>query len=493
VCVPIWAKMSDYLENSLTELSQLFQQYELAIHYSSIIIISHIFGYIGWSIITILRRIYKNTTSPLIVSVIPILSPIFVYIFFIILSYFSLCTTNLADAASFSYMVGILWKLSENSTGIDTIRLCIHVFDLEEVKEIWLKNSEVTVSEAITMIANVLQVRPGKVSIESGKGKFIDRLDAPLVPLIADDTVNEDLFGFSTVHCYVTVLHEQTNINLEDHHRRGSLARVAMNIMEHRGAIRYGLEVTLVGRIPNAANDSKAFEIRCVEMYAAASPSGGTFVNSADIVRFIGWREATNNESSNNSVAKLELSLSGQKIQNGDYVVLENQGKYVTPSLLLLPLIRMVLFLLLSFRFMSIARGKWIHWSSPVPRRSGAFVVEIIEKAYLNPIEKGIGKILNKEKDEETVLRTGDLFRLRSVKFPEFELGVTGERLTGEYFLLGLKRVPPLPPSSYSTLLTPLSSCTSQIDEDNGLCLGLQFTGKFKLLSNLPSLKTEKN
>lgn len=317
---------------SLNEFLDLLQHYELTFHYSCLLIISHLFGYLGWSIITILRRVYKNTTSPLIVSVIPILSPLCVYLFFLLLSYFQLCSTHLVDAASFSYMVGILWKLSENSTGIDTIRLCIHVFDLEEVKEIWLKNSEVTVGEAITMIANVLQVRPGKVSIESGKGKFIDRLDDPLVPLIADDTVNEDLFGFSTVHCYVTVLHEQANINLEDHHRRGSLARVAMNIMEHRGAIRYGLEVSLVGRIPNAANDAKAFEIRCVEMYAAASPSGGSFVNSADIVRFIGWREAANNESSNSSVAKLELSLSGQKIQNGDHVVLENQGKYVASS-----------------------------------------------------------------------------------------------------------------------------------------------------------------
>ena len=33
------------------------------------------------------------------------------------------------------------------------------------------------------------------------------------------------------------------------------------------------------------------------------------------------------------------------------------------------------------------------------------------------------------------------MFKLISVKFPEYELGVTGERLTGEYFLLGLKKV----------------------------------------------------
>jgi hypothetical protein len=71
-------------------------------------------------------------------------------------------------------------------------------------------------------------------------------------------------------------------------------------------------------------------------------------------------------------------------------------------------------------------------------------MIELIEKASLNRIEKGlesIGIIRSKERGEETVLQTGDIFRLKSVKFPDMELGVTGDRLTGEYFLLGLKKV----------------------------------------------------
>lgn len=318
------------LSSTLTIVTQIWTEYEIPLYYTSILSISYIFGYIGWSIITILRKIYQNTTSPLIVSIIPIFSPIFIYILLTTLSYFHIITMLMTDIASFSYTIGIIWKLSENSSnvGLDTIRLNIHINDLEEIKEIWLRNSDVTVSEAITLISKELQVRSNKIFIESGKGKFIDRMDDPLVPLIADDTVNEDLFGFSTVHCYVTVLHEQTNINLDEHHRRNSLAaRVAMNIIEHRGAIRYGLEVTLIGKIPNAANDAKAFEINCVEMYAVASPSSGALLStSGDTIRFIGWREATNTNS-NNSVAKLELSLSGQKIHHGDLIVLENQGK----------------------------------------------------------------------------------------------------------------------------------------------------------------------
>jgi hypothetical protein len=92
---------------------------------------------------------------------------------------------------------------------------------------------------------------------------------------------------------------------------------------------------------------------------------------------------------------------------------------------------------------MSVVRGWWIAWSSSVPRRSGAFRIEIMEKASLNPLEKGMeafkGKIMGKE--EDGALRVGDVFRLRSVKFPGFELGVTGVRLTDEYFHLGLRKV----------------------------------------------------
>lgn len=319
-----------------SNLINFLNLYSLELHIIIIIIISLIFGCIGWSIITILRNIYKNTTSPLIVSIIPILSPIIIYIILNIITYFiSYSYSYIADTGSFSYMIGILLKLSDNSNCIDTIRLCIHRNDLEEIKEIWLKNSEVKVSEAINLIANELGVRPGKVSIESGKGKFIDQLDVPLVPLIADDTVNQDLFGFSTVHCYVNVLHEQTPVNLDDLHRRGSVTRMIPNIMEHRGAIRYGTEISLSGKIPNAANDAKAFEINCIENYAVASPQSSlvasSFGNSGDTLRFIGWNDPVNqndnNSNNNNIVAKFESSLSGQKLQNHDCIVIENEGK----------------------------------------------------------------------------------------------------------------------------------------------------------------------
>jgi len=38
-------------------------------------------------------------------------------------------------------------------------------------------------------------------------------------------------------------------------------------------------------------------------------------------------------------------------------------------------------------------------------------------------------------------IRTGDAFRLRSVKFPEYELGITNVKIRDEYTYLGLRKI----------------------------------------------------
>lgn len=96
-------------------------------------------------------------------------------------------------------------------------------------------------------------------------------------------------------------------------------------------------------------------------------------------------------------------------------------------------------------------------WSSAEARRSGAFIIEVIEKAPQNKLkeftEQIKGQIDNiKEKignktstggtkDVDNVIRPGDMFRLRSVKFPEYELGITSVKLKDEYCYLGLRKV----------------------------------------------------
>jgi hypothetical protein len=419
---------------------------ELRIIY--IILTSLLCWAIGWLVISKLRQSYKTSASPLQYSLVPILSPIILYIFLCTFAWLGLFDQIVADFASFYYMIGILWQLAQKSTGVDTIRLCVHVCGGHEVKEIWLKNIEVTVGEAEILIAEALHVNPGKISIESGKGKFLDNPNTALVPLISETTLKEDLFGFSTVHCYVALLDQHINLELDDDLKRHNpLARMIPGIMEHRGAIKYGMEITLSGKIPNAANDAKAFDISCVDLYASAAPSTSSLAlgSSAcgDTVRLVGWRE----EGSNQALARenVESHLSGQKLKNGDAILLENGGRYVHTCLSLCVCKTLPPLIAHPNRFMAATKGSKIAWSSTVPRSSGAFVIEIVEKASLNRIEKGLEtigkKILHKETPDEGTLRAGDVFRLRSVKFPGYELGVTSARLTGEYFLLGLKKV----------------------------------------------------
>jgi hypothetical protein len=41
---------------------------------------------------------------------------------------------------------------------------------------------------------------------------------------------------------------------------------------------------------------------------------------------------------------------------------------------------------------------------------------------------------------QDSVLRPGDIFKLRSVKFPDFELGLTSVKVRDEYCYLGLRK-----------------------------------------------------
>ena len=53
----------------------------------------------------------------------------------------------------------------------------------------------------------------------------------------------------------------------------------------------------------------------------------------------------------------------------------------------------------------------------------------------------GSFSIQNHLKETDCHLRTGDSFRLRSVKFPEYEMGVTSVKLKDEFCYVGLRKV----------------------------------------------------
>ena len=99
-------------------------------------------------------------------------------------------------------------------------------------------------------------------------------------------------------------------------------------------------------------------------------------------------------------------------------------------------------------------------WSSDTPRKSGVFIIEIIEKAKQNIISEQFNAITDKiskatsgvipnmglkeqQLVEHDAIGPGDSFRLRSMKFPDYELGLTSVKIKHEVecFYLGLRKV----------------------------------------------------
>lgn len=112
------------------------------------------------------------------------------------------------------------------------------------------------------------------------------------------------------------------------------------------------------------------------------------------------------------------------------------------------------------YRFLTVVRGKWLCWNSTIPRRSGAFSVEIWEKekqdhhrlsklshmlSSVKPAESPTpgtsSSTISKILPAGEILRSGDYFRLRSVKFPDMEIGVTNVRLENDFFYMGFAKV----------------------------------------------------
>jgi hypothetical protein len=105
---------------------------------------------------------------------------------------------------------------------------------------------------------------------------------------------------------------------------------------------------------------------------------------------------------------KMLAHQSGQPVRDGDTVVLECEGK-----------------------FLSVARGWWIGWHARHPARSGSMTIKLVESVH----EPGDSR-------ERPIIKSGDAFRLLSAKFPGFELGMTSQKINeiDDYCYVGMRR-----------------------------------------------------
>jgi len=372
-----------------------------------------------------------------------------------------------ADAFSFGVVLGILAKLRTKASGT---RLIAQQTNGKRT-DVWVDSIDILVGDARNKIAEVLRVSPvHRVSIESGNGKLVEDLSAKLSTAVHNGAVSSpDFFGFVTLTCYITIKEAEDNDRDVDSYGGEGNGNSRMpnfrSLLNIKGDAHFGDKLILTARVPNALSDSKAnFYVNSFDKFAAAAPAQPS--SQQVVIQLISWdrvRQAFANQdgfsetgeivSSSSSSPAVGAFKNGKQnysdisgllaggsnnsvpVRNGDQVVIECEGKY-----------------------MSVTRGWWMAWSSATPRRSGAFTVEIIERAPQNIIAKNLESIkigfetgLEKmglpqasstmSKDQDNILRTGDTFRLRSVKFPKFELGITNVRLRDNYYYLGLRKV----------------------------------------------------
>ena len=302
--------------NALDDILSKCQEHNFELLLIFVAIISTSFG---WFLIAGLRMWARKSSNPQILAYLPILSPILFYGLFSLLYHADYISAAVGDCATLFIMNGIILRLSVKSTNSASIRLAINVKGSSEFKDVWLKNDEVTVGDTKQLIAKTLNVSANRVNIESGKGNFLKDISdnsAMLLNLIdAENAKNKDLFGFCTVPCYVTITEEMVAATKP----KSAATRVFPAVELKSSSIKYGSNITLQGKIPNSANDTKAFGFSIVNKFAAVAPSLHTIrstSNFSDVIRLVSWREDCDDAA--NVVSSFENSLAGQKVKNGE-------------------------------------------------------------------------------------------------------------------------------------------------------------------------------
>jgi hypothetical protein len=335
---------------------------------------------LGWSLISALRKICRNTDKQWKLFTLVFATPISIYLLLSMASKYDLCDRVIADGFSFGVVMGILSNLSLPPTGKATVQLIAHQITGKK-QAVWLDSVEILVGDARNKVAEALQITPAsRVSFESGKGSLLDDLNAKLFPLLSGSSIDVNLFGFTTVTCYINVKEEEEESKIlpdETSPRDRSSTHFRALIGNIKGEARYGHHLTLTAKVATATTGTKGLFVSPVEKFAAAAPihqlAVPSILSSAMYVRMLSWNavntaaapSVSGSEFGDTSTAgdgdfspstpaqsrsrglissasrlyKSAFEPSEESIKNGDLVVIECDGK-----------------------FMSVTRGWWMAW-----------------------------------------------------------------------------------------------------------------------------------
>jgi hypothetical protein len=467
----------------------------------------------GYGLIGLMRDRCKKSEVVWKLTLIVFSAPVLVFVFFSLCAQLRFCERFIADTVSFGSVAGMLLKLVTKPRGDKVIKLIVQQINGEK-QDVWLNSSALSVAEVRNRIAETMEITPNsRVRIESGKGKAIEDLNMKFFDLIDDAHKSTDFFGFCTASCYISVeepVAEEVAPNIEWKVKEGDKKFNPFKALLDSRA-KFGDPLLMIARSA-LSDDAKKFHIAAVDRFAGAAPGNAPLFAQLKIYAWSShgsdgdgedtktgapsdWEsnsemassvQTSGSRKSRSLVGMLfhrktsdESKLRGKAIQHGDAVVIEADGRWDSSLMFLYWLDwcdDAVCCIAIVCRFLSVTRGWWLAWSSSEPRYSGAFEIEIVERAPQNQKMlrehianlRRIGQLGNlnlhlpghkhispknaaapvptvaeaeKVVEQDPSLRPGDMFRLKSVKFPGYELGITSVKLSGDYYYLGLRKV----------------------------------------------------
>lgn len=323
---------------------------------------------IGFFFVSFLRKKCSKVEDIWKLSAFVFVFPIAIYIICNITSTYKLCDKMILDSTAFGILIGILINLSLPPKGQKSIQLVVYQLDGNK-HTIWLDSSDILVGDARNTIAQALHIVPAsKLSIESGKGTFLNDLSVKLFPSLNGSFVTKDLFGFTSAFCYIHIKEDDEIIPLavEEEKSPRDRANTFRSLLGNiKGVVKYGQHFTLTAKVSSA--EGAGLFVAPVNSFAAAAPihqlAVPSILSSAMYVRIISWNAVS--DSAGQSVAgsefgdhksdsgrsdftsyphsvspsqrimqtvtsklyKNSLEFPAEPIRNGDIVVIECDGK----------------------------------------------------------------------------------------------------------------------------------------------------------------------
>lgn len=318
---------------------------------------------IGFQFVAILRKKCKSMRNIRRFTTSIFATPMIIYLLLNLLTVLGWTNRTIADAISFGIVFGILLQLAMKPKGPGSIKLIAKQVDGKH-SEVWLDSLEVTVNEVRNLIAESLSVQPvTRISIESGKGNFLEDLSQPMFDNVDDTLKKTDFFGYLTVFCYIHVKEEEKkkviitddNNNANDTDKKDKKHFLGINLGS-KPEIKYGEFLVCSAKIATSVDAKVNFQISYVDRFVAGAPS--THLLNSTTIRFHPWRSETSGEGgadghdnisesgesvsvgSRNSMALKKrssiffrmakgdaLDYFGKPLRHGDIVVLETNGK----------------------------------------------------------------------------------------------------------------------------------------------------------------------